>query len=260
MPDPSLVIDYNRFLYVRANPLKYNDPSGHCPVCIIIIAGLAATMMDGSVASMPAGSYTRSPGANLPPYRQGAKEVRHNRATIESLASDQVPGILLAASIANQGNTYQRPLGWDGGEFVQIFVDPDPSVGIGQIRPGEARGLGYEGSTIGLLHDEISIQLMATKLEATAASLGEFNLDPTESFVLSSIGNNIGRTVAQRYGNLPKSNRSVQSLLESYPDARTQLLKMMNWMEYLHANHDWSFPEDVDTDRVWQMLQDSYSQ
>jgi hypothetical protein len=29
VPDASAVIDYNRFLYARANPLKYNDPSGH---------------------------------------------------------------------------------------------------------------------------------------------------------------------------------------------------------------------------------------
>jgi len=32
VPDPSLVIDYNRFLYTRANPLKYNDPSGYDPL------------------------------------------------------------------------------------------------------------------------------------------------------------------------------------------------------------------------------------
>ncbi|MCB9148618.1 MAG: RHS repeat-associated core domain-containing protein [Caldilineaceae bacterium] len=30
VPDPATLIDYNRFAYARANPLKYNDPSGHC--------------------------------------------------------------------------------------------------------------------------------------------------------------------------------------------------------------------------------------
>jgi len=30
VPDAGVVIDYNRFLYVRANPLSLNDPTGHC--------------------------------------------------------------------------------------------------------------------------------------------------------------------------------------------------------------------------------------
>ena len=36
MPDPALVSDYNRYLYVRGNPLKYNDPTGHevKPTCL----------------------------------------------------------------------------------------------------------------------------------------------------------------------------------------------------------------------------------
>ncbi len=30
VPDPTNLLDYNRYSYVRGNPLKYNDPSGHC--------------------------------------------------------------------------------------------------------------------------------------------------------------------------------------------------------------------------------------
>ena len=29
VPNPARVVDYNRFLYARGNPLKYSDPSGH---------------------------------------------------------------------------------------------------------------------------------------------------------------------------------------------------------------------------------------
>lgn len=29
IPDPSDPLDYNRYLYARGNPLKYNDPTGH---------------------------------------------------------------------------------------------------------------------------------------------------------------------------------------------------------------------------------------
>jgi RHS repeat-associated protein len=31
VPDPGLVFDYNRYMYVRGNPLRYTDPSGHIP-------------------------------------------------------------------------------------------------------------------------------------------------------------------------------------------------------------------------------------
>jgi hypothetical protein len=254
VPDPSAVIDYNRFLYARGNPLKYADPSGHCPFCILIGIGVVAFLARSSTAPIPAGSYSRNPGANLPPYRQGAAEVRQNRATIQSLASDRVPGILLAASIANQGNTCQCPFGWDGGEIVQSFVDPDPSVGIGQIRPGEAKGLGYEGWTVGLLDDTTSIGLMAAKLQKTADVVGKLGLDPTESFMLMAIGNNIGKSAAKRYG----SYKSMADFLKGDAEARTQLLKMMNWTEYLQAKEGWSPPEDVDTNRIWGMLQDAY--
>lgn len=34
MPEPGNLLDYNRYLYVRGNPLKYNDPSGHIAVCL----------------------------------------------------------------------------------------------------------------------------------------------------------------------------------------------------------------------------------
>ena len=32
VPNPARVIDYNRFLYARGNPLKYSDPTGHDPL------------------------------------------------------------------------------------------------------------------------------------------------------------------------------------------------------------------------------------
>lgn len=48
--------------------------------------------------------------------------MRQNRATIEALATDHVPAILLAVAIANQGNSWQRPMGLDWGERIQIAI------------------------------------------------------------------------------------------------------------------------------------------
>ena len=33
VPDPAVLLDHNRYLYTRGNPLKYTDPSGHIAIC-----------------------------------------------------------------------------------------------------------------------------------------------------------------------------------------------------------------------------------
>jgi len=202
---------------------------------------------------------TLAPAVNLPPYRQGAAEVSQNRETIEALATDQSPGILLAASIANQGNTYQRPLGVDWVERVQVVLGlgGDPSVGIGQIMPEEAKGYGYKGDVWGLFDDETSIRLMAVKLQRTEQAVETLHLDPTESFILVAIGNNIGDAVVTA-PNRFRQYGTIRGFLENDEEARTQLLKMMKWMIYLQASEGWSFPEDVDTNRIWQLLWNVY--
>ena len=46
MPDATNVFDYNRYMYARGNPMKYNDPSGHC-----------SSNKDGSRADSDAGCW-----------------------------------------------------------------------------------------------------------------------------------------------------------------------------------------------------------
>ena len=57
VPDPTHVFDYNRYMYVRGNPLKYTDSSGHCidgittAVCVVaIIAGVSLAVDYGMTA------------------------------------------------------------------------------------------------------------------------------------------------------------------------------------------------------------------
>jgi RHS repeat-associated protein len=51
-------LDYDRYAYARSNPVRYNDPSGHCPVCG---AAIGATI--GAIAG--AASYTYYNHANF---------------------------------------------------------------------------------------------------------------------------------------------------------------------------------------------------
>jgi hypothetical protein len=43
VPDPTNVWDYNRFAYARLNPMRYNDPTGHCSR---VTAGSAVMLAD----------------------------------------------------------------------------------------------------------------------------------------------------------------------------------------------------------------------
>jgi RHS repeat-associated protein len=46
IPSPGNVLDWNRYLYSRANPIRYNDPSGH--VCVDFKGGKTCTEDDDS--------------------------------------------------------------------------------------------------------------------------------------------------------------------------------------------------------------------
>ena len=53
VPDPSHALDYHCYGYVRFNPLKYNDPTGHDPACAaasVASGGGALVLAPSSVA------------------------------------------------------------------------------------------------------------------------------------------------------------------------------------------------------------------
>ncbi|MBX3015507.1 MAG: RHS repeat-associated core domain-containing protein [Caldilineaceae bacterium] len=49
VPDPGNLFDYNRYMYGYGNPMRYNDPTGHCPkppdkyANVICVAGFIPT-------------------------------------------------------------------------------------------------------------------------------------------------------------------------------------------------------------------------
>jgi len=60
--DPYNSLDWDRYSYVRNNPVRYNDPSGHCPVCIAIGLGIALVVW----LANPEPVYAPSPGFTPP--------------------------------------------------------------------------------------------------------------------------------------------------------------------------------------------------
>jgi RHS repeat-associated protein len=86
VPDPTDVFSYNRYMYVRGNPMKYNDPTGHCY--------FAADVSVGSFASFGCGGGGLGGGAGA--------------ATAIKLMVDAVGAIFAGATVANTVQGHQE--------------------------------------------------------------------------------------------------------------------------------------------------------
>ncbi len=67
VPEPGKLLSYNRYLYARADPLSYNDPSGHEPLnpdpdvypCSYVYCEWSNFTLSWEVVSQPTGNYGR---------------------------------------------------------------------------------------------------------------------------------------------------------------------------------------------------------
>lgn len=197
-------------------------------------------------------------------YRQGLREVARHRALIEQLAAGDELGTLVAAAVANQGNSYQRPFGWAGLEELQIWLGrrfdwPWPqwewgkqrweawfeqsSVGIGQITPHELEWLGYDPDQIDRLVNPVSIALMFEKLAVVQQQAEQLGLERSETMALLMIASNTDGDLIQLYSTY---GRNLEEFLRHHQPARRQLTKMMTYMAYLHSAEGWPLPHGVD--------------
>ncbi len=209
-------------------------------------------------------------------YRQGLREVEDQRRYIRSLATEEVPAILIAAAIANQGNSPQRPFGWSGLERTQHWLGnrfewqftiwqgamarwnnyfEKPSVGIGQIQPDEAIRLAYAGDRLNLFDDRVSIALMQAKLLRAAGLLAAIELNATDRFALIAISNNDNSDGARIYAQFEAVDRDLFKLLAQEEALRRQLARMLTYIDYLHAYDNWMLPDAINVERLWWYIE-----
>lgn len=214
-------------------------------------------------------------------YRQGLAEVNEYREFITALAGDELPSILLAAAIANQGNSIQRPFGWNGIELVQTWLGrrfewqlsvwesarkqwedffERPSVGVGQIQPDEARRLTYFGDRVNLFDDRVSIGLMQAKMVAARNLFQDLELDATDLFALIAISNNDNSDGQAIFAIYQQYEGDLRHMLHNHEPFRRQLARMMTYVDYLHHENDWPLPPEVNVDHLWWLIQSTGSE
>jgi hypothetical protein len=211
-------------------------------------------------------------------YRQGLVEVRENHEIIKRLTKGSDLGIVLAAAIANQGNSLYRPFGWAGLERLQVWIGQnldwlvpegtwfrvqwndwfiDYSIGVGQLTPAEVKRLGYAPGRLNLFNDSANISLMHAKLDETYQKAIRLGLSRSDALLLTLVSNNDEFdtiTQFQEYG------YDIQKFLAGSPYARRQLARMMTYVHYLHLHAGWPLPAEVDWHYLRQMANTSWEE
>jgi RHS repeat-associated protein len=144
VPDPALLIDYNRYLYARGNPIKYNDPTGHCVWDGCILEAVLAAALIGATANS-AGSYI---GQGIENLQQGASlqdsfnpdKINKQELVIAAgwgaFGGGAGPvtgpiGFVVANAVAGAGQKVTTDVLVDGKSLEESVLSPDTFVAAG---------------------------------------------------------------------------------------------------------------------------------
>jgi hypothetical protein len=100
----------NRYSYVQNNPVRWTDPSGHCPWCAIVIAGAAAAaylFAGGAAAVHQSGvaAQQRTPQISLPSPEELADATIGKTARTLFTAAAQTLGTVLESRYKGDART-----------------------------------------------------------------------------------------------------------------------------------------------------------
>ncbi|MES4787540.1 MAG: hypothetical protein C4294_19070 [Nitrospiraceae bacterium] len=216
VPDPANPQSLNRYAYTLNNPLRYTDPTGHCPICFA--AALAMAYIGGRV-SWEVGTLI-VPGADQwSRDRIGGQLVTDLSEVITKDSAQQgVDPVLVKSILRHEGAAVERRLltplpGYEpsltsnAGEAIQVLLQGDTaSIGPGQMqlrRARELEKLGYvpaRGNDLervqALLGNETSVEYITGMVHYlsdqlhTVQGFGDLNAEDQQRLIL--IGYNIG--------------------------------------------------------------------
>jgi len=207
VPNPANPQDLNRYSYVRNNPLRYRDPSGHCPLCIAWRLGYEI------------GCFLSPGGDRMRRDQIGGQLVTQVSDTIARQAVDQgVDPSLVSAILRHESAAFERrlltclssmppDLNTSVGEGVQVLIQGDTaSIGPGQMQLRRARELEQLGYVTAresdleriraLLGKETSVEYVTGMVrylsDQLSAVAGFSGLSPQDQQRLILIGYNLG--------------------------------------------------------------------
>ena len=108
VPNPGNSMSWDRFAYTLNNPMRFTDPTGHCPLCVpaLILAGLTLSM-----------SQVPSDQAQSNPTRQGDPGVMALGVTIAAAAPELVA--LVGSGVMALGQVTRSTTLWAAGYNAQ---------------------------------------------------------------------------------------------------------------------------------------------
>lgn len=194
------------------------------------------------------------------------------RTEITITCNDELPPIILAAAIANQGNSPTRPFDSNLIEQVQVWLGKtfdwpfalgranwedkfeSPSIGIAQIMPIER-----VPTMSGSFSTTKPASVPDAKLQRASHAAGNLRLSRNDWFALTLLGDNFGEAAVSSYQGYLQSISSaplrMKQYLRSGPENQKQLARMLAYVQFLADHEGWPLPKDIDMGYLWSLVE-----
>jgi hypothetical protein len=203
VPDPEYSQDYNRYSYVRNNPLRYTDPTGHNPLACALTGPFAGACVSGwalgallfvTVGALAA--YAADQGSSTTPATDlSGPSLTDWLTDAHQQAND------LAWTLPTDG-TWNVDLTTEDIDLVRQYASSDGTAS-GDARPLQTGGNTVRESTADALNAEHGVDLASREWGRAVEDLKEdLGLSPSFHGRISSDGSYSDPNTGEELGNL----------------------------------------------------------